>query len=55
MIIKKNKKTKLFKNWSFMNQSKNFVEYLEKNNLNFLSTGKDSLKDIELIEKIFNK
>ena len=52
---KKQKKTKLFKNWSFMNQSKNFVEYLEKNNLNFLSTGKDSLKDIELVEKIFNK
>ena len=58
-IITKKQKEKIniknFKKSSFLNQSKNFVNYIKKNKINVLSNGEESLKDIQTIEYIFRK
>lgn len=49
----KRQKIRIFKKWSFLNQSKNFINYIREKNSKILSSGKESLRDIELVEKIF--
>ena len=53
--FKKKSIIKKFKNWSFMNQSKNFIDYLKNNKINVLSDSNEGLEDIRIINQVFKE